>query len=174
MPPTAAVRRAHATSARQQQRVRELAVLRLRKMGILGAEGTLAAGLPAEFADVEWVGEPFPGAPRVSGIEGGANCQLYAYSVLAHFGLTVPPVRSSELWTDARLATVGGDERPLDLVLYGPNADPYGAHVGVIVGDDAVLHLCAELNRPAVWSEREFALRERYSCRIGVRRCLRS
>jgi hypothetical protein len=67
---------------------------------------------------------------------------------------------------------VGGDERPLDLVLYGPNADPYGARVGVIVGDDAVLHLCAEVNRPAVWSEREFARRERYSCRIGVRRCL--
>jgi cell wall-associated NlpC family hydrolase len=139
-------------------------------MGIPGAKGTLAEQLPEAFADVEWVGERFPGAPEVSGIEGGANCQQYAYTVLAQFGLQVPPLRSSELWTDARLHTVTGDEQALDLVLYAPTSDPYGAHVGVVVGDDAILHLCAELNHPAVWSERDFAQREHYGCRIGARR----
>jgi cell wall-associated NlpC family hydrolase len=99
-----------------------------------------------------------------------ANCQQYAYTVLAHFGLQVPPLRAAELWTDSRLHTVTGDEQPLDLVLYAPTKDPYAAHVGVIVGDDAILHLCAELNHPAVWNERGFAQRERYSCRIGARR----
>lgn len=125
-------------------------------MHIPGAEGTPAAELPPEFAGVPWVGDRYPGAPGVAGIAEGANCQLYAYTVLAHFGLHVPSVRSSERWTDHRLATVGGDEQPLELVLYGPSADPYGAHVGVVVGENAVLHLCAELNHPAVWTEQDW------------------
>jgi len=43
-------------------------------------------------------------------------------------------------------------------------------HTSVVVGDDAILHLCAELNHPAVWTERDFAQREYYRCRIGARR----
>jgi hypothetical protein len=141
-------------------------------MKIPGSERTLAAHLPAEFLTVPYRSERFPGAPGVTGVADGANCQLYAYAVLAHFGRYVPPLRSSELWTDERLQTVAGDARELDLILYSERPDPYGAHVGVIVGDDAVLHLCAEIGRPVVWTERQFAERDRYRVRIGIRRSL--
>ncbi|WP_197675889.1 C40 family peptidase [Micromonospora auratinigra] len=103
----------------------------------------------------------------------GANCQRYASAVLALFGRAVPRLRSRELWTDPRLRTVAVP-RPLDLVLFNPTGDPYGAHVGVVLGDDEVLHLCREVGRPAVWSYAAFRRRPRYRTLLGARRVPRA
>jgi hypothetical protein len=137
---------------------------------ICGAAGTLAERLPAEFAQVAYVYERCPGAPGIAGIREGANCQLYAYAVLAHFGLHVAPLRSSDLWDDARLHTVADGERPLDIVFYNRSRDAFGAHIGVVVGADAVLHLCAEIGHPVVWPQQAFAQRPAYAVRLGARR----
>lgn len=119
------------------------------------------------------------GGPVGSGgfadLAGGANCQRYAYAVLRHFGLGVPPLRSAELWADTRATRRAGRPRPLDLVLFdaGPNGDRpegYGAHVGVHLGPDAVLHLCREVGRPAVWCYADFAARTRYARFLGIKR----
>ena len=61
---------------------------------------------------------------------------------------------------------------PLDMLLFSPTADPYGAHVGVCVGDGRVLHLCAEVGVPAVWELDDFAKRDRYRVVIGAKRAL--
>jgi hypothetical protein len=131
--------------------------------------------LPAAFWDVPYAGSRIPGPGVPVGADapvGGANCQLYAYAVLRHFGLAPPPLRSSELWHDADSTVRVPRARPLDLLLYNATRDPYGAHVGVWAGDDAVLHLCAEVGRPAVWSPADFAGRERYRVPVGVKRVL--
>ena len=44
----------------------------------------------------------------------------------------------------------------LDLVLYAPTRDPWGAHVGVFLGGSSVLHLCQEVGVPAVWDFDDF------------------
>jgi hypothetical protein len=31
-----------------------------------------------------------------------ANCQVFAYALLEHFGIAMPPLRSSELWSVSR------------------------------------------------------------------------
>jgi hypothetical protein len=62
--------------------------------------------------------------------------------------------------------------QPLDLVLFNHNEESRGAHVGVWVGHDAVLHLCKELGRPAVWDMAEFTKRGRYRTIIGFKRPL--
>jgi hypothetical protein len=79
-------------------------------------------------------------------------------------------LRSDELWQDAESTCVVETPAPLDLLLFSPNDDPYGAHVGVSVGDDRVLHLCAEVGLPAVWELAEFAKRDRYRVLIGAKR----
>ena len=96
-----------------------------------------------------------PGPPAVRarpGLADGANCQLFAYEVLRHFGLDAAGAAVER--------AVGGHgvdhqrvavPRPLDLVLVNSSRDPWGAHVGVWAGDDKVLHLCAEVGRPALW-----------------------
>jgi hypothetical protein len=60
--------------------------------------------------------------------------------------------------------------QPLDLVLFNATDDAYGAHVGVWVNGGRVLHLCAEVGRPAVWETKEFAARGRYRVLIGIKR----
>ncbi|WP_369370633.1 hydrolase [Promicromonospora sp. Populi] len=140
-------------------------------------------GLPAWVWDAPYDGARHPQAvdPRAAaadpgpsgGPELGANCQLYAYSVLGLAGRQVPPHRSSELWGDTSLAHPRlGDLEPWDLVLFNRSlnhgAAAYGAHVAVYLGDDRLLHLCAELGRPAVWTRADFAARERYASVIGA------
>ncbi|WP_078894427.1 cell wall hydrolase [Streptomyces sp. CT34] len=109
------------------------------------------------------------------GLTAGANCQCYAYAVLRHFGLLVPPLRSAELWADRRATRPADPPRPLDLVLFdaGPVPDRppgYGAHVGVHLGPGQVLHLCREVGRPAVWCYADFAARPRYARFLGAKR----
>ncbi|MFI0259785.1 cell wall hydrolase [Streptomyces sp. NPDC017056] len=136
--------------------------------------------LPAALRDVPYAGARHPGAPPLPGrhpydVTQGANCQLYAYAVLRHFGREVPPLRSAELWADT-VATVRAEPPgPLDLVLFDAGAVPgqpagYGAHVGVHLAPDRVLHLCREAGRPAVWSYADFAGRTRYVRFLGAKR----
>jgi hypothetical protein len=68
----------------------------------LGVDPVLTR-LPANFWTVHYVGVRFPDSPAVAkrpGIADGANCQLFAYEVLKHFGLDMSSLRSSELWAD--------------------------------------------------------------------------
>lgn len=131
------------------------------------------SALPAGFWSVPYDGSRFPGAARVAarpGLAAGANCQLFAYAVLRHFGLAPPPLRSSDLWDDTGSTVRVAVARPLDLLLFNATAGAYGAHVGVCAGDGAVLHLCAEVRRPAVWGPADFAARERYGVLVGAKR----
>ncbi|MFE1772371.1 cell wall hydrolase [Streptomyces sp. NPDC059008] len=162
--------------------------------------GPIAFGqLPAELRKVTYSGARHPGAgtpecpssgpdgptvtagPAAPGelaaLSGGANCQRYAYAVLGHFGLPIPPLRSAELWADRRATRRADRPRPLDLVLFdgGPVAgrpEGYGAHVGVHLGPDQVLHLCREVGRPAVWRYADFAARARYARLLGFKRAV--
>lgn len=129
--------------------------------------------LPDTFWEVRYVGARYPGSPGVRarpGLDEGANCQLFAYEVLRHFGLAPPELRSSELWSDTLTTQRVSVPRPLDLVLVNTTPDPWGAHVGVWAGDDQVLHLCAEVGRPALWSLEMFAARPSYRALVGFKR----
>jgi hypothetical protein len=129
----------------------------------------LLADLPDRYWNVPYAGERAPGRAPRGDLTRGANCQLWAYDVLAHFGLVVPDLRSDELWHDTSATRRVDVPEPLDLVLYNARDDPYGAHVGLWAGE-GVAHLCKEVGRPAVWHEREFAARPRYAVRIGFKR----
>ena len=74
-----------------------------------------------------------------------------------------------DLWYDSSATEHVEDPRPLDLVLYKADHDPFGAHVGLWTGD-AVAHLCQEVGRPTVWQLADFEARPRYAVRIGFKR----
>ena len=125
--------------------------------------------LPDEYWHVPYAGARYPGAAARGDLAGGANCQLWAYEVLAYYGFAVPDFRSDELWSDT-VATHHVDKpEPLDLVLYNADHGAYGAHVGLWTGD-AVAHLCREVGSPAVWTTADFAARRRYAVQIGLKR----
>ncbi|MFE7673703.1 hydrolase [Streptomyces albidoflavus] len=135
----------------------------------------LLARLPADLWTVPYAGSRYPGSPAATAhpdLALGANCQLYAYEVLRHFGRPLPPLRSAELWADRTATREVPDPAPLDLLLYSPDGTAYGAHVGIWMAQDAVLHLCREVGRPAVWHPADFAARPRYQRLVGVKRAL--
>ncbi|MYV98860.1 cell wall hydrolase [Streptomyces sp. SID3343] len=136
------------------------------------------AVLPACFRDVRYVYARHPQAVAAGELSAGANCQLYAYAYLAHHGLYVPPLRSSELWADddATVTVSVARTAPLDLLLFDGGPRPgrdegYAAHVAIHLGPDRVLHLCREVGVPAIWAYADFAARPRYARLLGVKRC---
>ena len=121
---------------------------------------------------MRFVGEMVPGVQPALGMSAGSNCQRYAYAVLAQFGRHIPPLRSAELWADLGYTETVEAPEPLDVVLYAPTAEPFGAHAGIWLGDGQILHLCEEVGTPVVWSQDDFDARDSYRTRIGFKRAL--
>jgi hypothetical protein len=134
------------------------------------------ARISADMWATPYAGARFPGSAAVRerpGLAAGANCQLFAYAVLELFGRKPAPWRSSDLWADTEMTCRVPVARPLDLALFNATDEPWGAHVGVVVGEERILHLCAEVGHPVVWSMGEFAVRDRYRTLLGFKRVLR-
>jgi cell wall-associated NlpC family hydrolase len=126
-------------------------------------------GWPNWVWNIPYDGSAHPQAEEDQPLMLGANCQRYAYAVLGLFGITTPPHRSDELWADDGFEHVELDDaRPLDLVLFNYRPEAWGAHVAVVMADDQLLHLSAEVGYPAAWSLAEFASRARYRSVAGV------
>lgn len=127
-------------------------------------------GWPDWVWRVPYVGELHPDGPDRP-IDDGANCQRYAYEVLTLFGCRIPPFRSSELWDDTSVTErVDGLPQALDLVLFNESNRAWGAHVGVALGPDEVLHLSKSVGRPEAWTLAEFEARPAYRVRVGIKR----
>lgn len=127
--------------------------------------------IPAQFLSVRYDGSRFPGAPGVSGVAGGANCQQFAYELLRHFGFVVPDLRSSDLWDDTEHTTRVERLEPFDLLLFSPDGRAFGAHVGVYLGDGQVIHLSKEAGVPEVRDLTWFENTPRYRVLLGGKRC---
>jgi hypothetical protein len=134
--------------------------------------------IPPPFLDVPYVAARYPGEPGVeSGAEAladGANCQLYAYALLRHFGRAIGDLRSRELWLDRVWTEPVVELAALDLLLFNRTPDPYGAHVAVCLGDGVAIHLSMQVGRPAIWLLEDFARRPEYLVFIGAKRARRA
>ena len=128
------------------------------------------ANLPNSFKEVRYSGAMAPGVEPDTDLAKGANCQRFAYAVLAHFGLIVPNFRSSELWDDSTFTQRVDEPEYLDLVLFSSSGLAWGAHVGLCANGNEVLHLCREVGYPTIWSIKEFDKRERYQTLVGYKR----
>lgn len=130
--------------------------------------------IPDYFFSVPYNGAHYPGAAQVKGLEGGANCQQFAYELLRYFGYFVPNLRSSDLWQDTLYTNVVTDLQPLDLVLWNKTADAYGAHVGVYLGEGKVIHLSKEKGFAQIENLSTLQANPLYVVLIGAKRLKRT
>jgi lipoprotein Spr len=129
--------------------------------------------LPERFSAVPYSATCVPGKVPLSAFATGANCQLFSYALLAHYGLEVPPWRSSDLWVDTRASRRVTQLEPLDLLLWNKAPDAYGAHVGVYLGEGRAAHLSRQVGRPTVWALASFLVFSEYHVFIGAKRMTR-
>lgn len=125
--------------------------------------------IPPEFFAVPYDGTRHPHSATFE-FGRGANCQLWAFAVLAHFGLHVPAVRSSELWADTAFGRVVTDLEPLDLLLFNDTDSAWGAHVGVYLGGGLVAHLSRAVGVPEVRRADELTRDPKYRVLVGAKR----
>jgi len=95
---------------------------------------------------------------------------LFAYELLRHFGKTLPPFRSSELWADKQYTLVVAQPDALDLMLYHSKPQAYGAHIGVYVGDGIIYHLSLSNGTPKFERHVDLLKQEKYRYFIGAKR----
>jgi murein DD-endopeptidase / murein LD-carboxypeptidase len=128
--------------------------------------------IPERFQKVLYDHKRYPGAPGVRGVERGANCQQYAYEFVRALGFIIPDLRSSDLWADTVYTQYFKQPKRFDLVLVHNAPDPWGAHVGVYLGDDLVLHLSKKIGTPAIESIQSMMRQAQYGYLIGFKRIL--
>jgi len=128
--------------------------------------------IPERFRDVRYNADHFPGAPDSNGVEGGANCQQYAFSLLRHYGFEIPNLRSSEVWSDTEHTRVSEHLTPFDLVLVHNKPESFGAHIGLGIGDGLILHLSRKIDAPAIETITEMQARDEYRYLIGFKTVL--
>lgn len=129
--------------------------------------------IPPFFWDIPYEGSQYPGSPLLKDIQQGANCQRFAYAILQHFGKILPPFRSSDLWEDSLYTEIVYREwRPLDLFLWNDKPKAFGAHVGVYMGENQVIHLSKRVGFPECREIDHFKNIPSYQCFIGVKRVM--
>jgi hypothetical protein len=74
------------------------------------------------------------------------------------------------LWEDEDYTFIVNRYAPLDLILFNCTRAAFGAHVGVFVGDNNVLHLARRVGSPAIWSLHAFAEIVSYRVLVGGKR----
>ncbi len=126
--------------------------------------------IPIEFFDSKYDGSKYPGSKNLTGLKNGANCQYFAYEFLRYFGYRIPDFRSSDLWEDKIYTKQIKSPRPLDILFFNEDNNSYGAHLGIYIGSNKVIHLSKEVGYPTVWDLLEFKKRERYKTLIGIKR----
>ena len=128
--------------------------------------------IPSQFQKTHYNAHILPKEGKPLDLSVGANCQVYAYAVLTHFGKHPPLLRSSQLWTDQCQTIPVTILQPLDLMLYNKTAAAYGAHVGVHIGNDQVLYLSLDLGLPTIQTHQRLLSQKKYAHFIGAKRVL--
>jgi lipoprotein Spr len=104
-------------------------------------------------------------------IHTGANCQVYAYEILRFNNKNIPDYRSSELWEDTLYSSIVSSEyHPWDILFFNKNNDPYGAHLGIYLWDNKILHNSKDIWKPAISELNDFKKIEKYKCLIWAKR----
>ncbi len=127
--------------------------------------------VPSWFLNITYNPRIIPSERTRDLLQTGANCQVFAYELLRYNGLYVPNFRSSELWDDTVYSKqIHTDFQPLDILFFNKTADPFGAHLGVYVANDKILHNTQKAGKPVVWLFEEFFKIAEYRVFIGAKR----
>ncbi|EKD84985.1 MAG: Cell wall-associated hydrolase [uncultured bacterium] len=124
-----------------------------------------------EFLKIPYNAKRYPRKKRVIDVFKGANCQLFVYEFLRCNGYDIPfDYRSSGLWEDQKFTKRVKSLKPFDILFFNKTSNSYGAHLGIYIGSDKVIHLSRVAGYAAVWGMEEFKKYDRYKYFLGAKR----
>ncbi len=126
------------------------------------------------FREVKYKRSRIPGVERQKDLWLGANCQVYAYEFLKEFNRIIPNFRSKELWEDhIYTKKIEKDFLEFDIMLYNIKNESFGAHIGLYLGENKVLHLSKDNKTPMIESHESLLSQEKYRYFIGAKRVIK-
>lgn len=135
----------------------------------------MALSIPDYFFDIPYKGSCYPGSPKLGDFRAGANCQVFVYQLLAHFGYPMlPDFRSSELWADQIHTLPTARVEPFDILFWNTTDNPWGAHVGMAVNQHQAIHLSKSNGKAVIWSLERFLEVPNYTVFLGGKRPFKS
>lgn len=127
--------------------------------------------LPEWYMDIKYDSTNIPDWNQKDIRNTWANCQVYAYELLRYNNKSIPDYRSKELWEDTIYSTVvSWKYEPLDVLFFNKENNPYGAHLGVYIWDNKVLHNSKDIWKPAIFELDDFLRIEKYQFCIWAKR----
>lgn len=130
---------------------------------------TIKEKLPAHFFKIPYNSNAYPG--NAIGLGDGANCQQFVYEILHYFNYEISDLRSDELMSDTQYTIlVNGEVEPFDLLLFHHKPEAFGAHVGLSLGNNEIIHLSKNVGLPRIQTIYELQNDSRYPYLIGIKR----
>lgn len=127
--------------------------------------------LPEWYMDIKYNPKIVPDWKKQDIISTWSNCQVYAYELLRLNNKNVPDYRSSELWEDTIYSNiVSWEYEPLDILFFNKENNPYGAHLGIYIWNNKVLHNSKDIWKPAISEFGYFQEIEKYKICIWAKR----
>lgn len=101
--------------------------------------------IPSQFQKTHYNAHILPKEGKPLDLSVGANCQVYAYAVLTHFGKHPPLLRSSQLWTDQCQTIPVTILQPLALIWVYPQYKPINVcslrkNMPILLGQNACFY----------------------------------
>ncbi|MBI2315125.1 C40 family peptidase [Candidatus Daviesbacteria bacterium] len=129
--------------------------------------------IPIHFFYIKYNAKQFPGNTNRKGLKFGANCQYFVFELLKHFGVKVKKTfRSSELWEDVVETKKVKRLALFDIVFFNSTEKAYGAHLGVYLEKNKVIHLSRKVGYPTIWDIKEFFKYKEYKYYLGAKRVI--
>lgn len=126
---------------------------------------------PERYMDIVYNPSIVPDKKEKNIINTGANCQVYAYELLRFNNKNIPDYRSRELWEDTIYSNiVSWEYQPLDILFFNKELNPYGAHLGIYIWDNKVLHNSKDIWKSSIFELNNFKEIGKYKICIWAKR----
>lgn len=127
--------------------------------------------IPDHLIQLKYNARIIPNGSHYDLAKTGANCQVFAYALLRHYGYIVPDLRSSELWEDVDFSKkITANYQPFDILFFHKKEAAYGAHLAVYIGDNQAIHNAKKIGNPVIWDMVTFFEYPAYQYLLGGKR----
>jgi hypothetical protein len=126
--------------------------------------------IPKYIMEIKYNFKIIPNWWKYNILKTGSNCQVFSFELLRFNNKYVPDFRSSELWVDKEYSKIVKQYKPLDILFFNKDNNPYWAHLWVYIWWNKIVHNSKDIWKPIIWDIEEFKKYKNYNTIIWAKR----